>query len=213
LNPRSQQAWMAMASYHHFARDLAALRHAVDRVVALNPLHTDLVARPLSTSTWPATWRAAMARKPTYPGWYHFPIFDWHFTRGWFEEALQAAKAISLPNVPTPDLGAASAAGHLGRAADARAALKALRAIDPALAEPETAGQVWARWHWSEERVAQSSTASAKPCSSTRSDNFARPPRTGASRRPVVALHPVRVIWYFGASRSARAAARHRAQN
>jgi hypothetical protein len=44
LNPRSQQAWIAMASYHHLARDLTALRHAVDRVVAVNPLNTDLVA-------------------------------------------------------------------------------------------------------------------------------------------------------------------------
>jgi hypothetical protein len=162
LNPRSQQAWMAMASYHHFARDRAALRHAVDRVVTLNPLHTDLVARAAlyidlagDVARGAELARAAMARKPTYPGWYHFPIFDWHFTRGEFEEALHAAKAISLPNLPTPDLGAASAAGHLGRVADARAALNALRAMDPSLAEPETAREVWAKWHWSEERIAQ----------------------------------------------------------
>jgi TolB-like protein/Tfp pilus assembly protein PilF len=156
-DPRSQMAWIAMASAHAFGRDREALKAAVERGVDINPLNADLVALGgvfLSIAGEHERARtlvqAAMRLKPQHPGWYHFPMFNAHYASGDYESALRENKKANMPRMPFVHLSAAAVAGHLGRVAEARAAMAGLRSINPALAEPDGARAFWTIWIWDE---------------------------------------------------------------
>jgi non-specific serine/threonine protein kinase len=157
LDPHSQLAWVALASAHLFARDLHALRSAVERAVSINALNADLLALCAVFVSVAGDderamdlYRRATALKPQHPGWYHFSAINASFLRGDDDEALRAAKRINMPLMPLANLSAIAAAGHLGRAADAAPAIAALRHVAPALLEPDHARAAWGRWIWSE---------------------------------------------------------------
>ena len=132
-----------MASVHGFARDREALKVAVERAVAINPLNADMVALSaifLSLAgehdRAAALVRQAAERKPQHPGWYHYPMFHYYFDRGEYDAALREIKSVNMPKMPLANLAAAAISGHLGRATEAKAAFAGLRAINPGLAEP-----------------------------------------------------------------------------
>ncbi len=157
LNPHSQLGWIAMGAMYGFARDREALKAAIERSVAINPLNADMVALGaifLSVAgehdRAAALSRQAKARKPQHPGWYVFPLFNYHFARGEYEEALRENRSVNMPRMPLSQLAAAAVSGHLGRVAEASAAFTALRAINPALTEPEGAKALWSLWLWDE---------------------------------------------------------------
>ena len=156
-DPRSQHAWVALATSHLFARDLEALRGAVDRAIAINPLNADTAAgcavRLAAAAQYDraeALVRSALAHKSQPPGWYYFPLFHAHFISHEHEEALSWIKLVNMPLMPLAQFAVASVAGHLGLAPEARPALEALRAIDPQLLDPARARQAWAVWMWDE---------------------------------------------------------------
>ncbi|HEX8028174.1 MAG TPA: hypothetical protein VF491_06930, partial [Vicinamibacterales bacterium] len=155
LDRYSQEAWVVMASAHKFARDLTAMKAALEQALTLNPLNSDVVAVcGLYLSLVGEIDRAAelMQRaiklKPQHPGWYYHPLFNIHFSRGDYEAALRDAKAVNMPTVALPHFAAASVAGHLGRGAEARAALAAIRKISPALINPAFARAGWSVLIW-----------------------------------------------------------------
>jgi TolB-like protein len=157
LDARSPHAWAAMVTVHLFAQDLPGVRAAVERVVSLNPANTDLIARSaLFLDLAGDHDRAleltheAMARKPQHPASYHFVPFNAFYARGEDEKALQEAKLLWMPKLPVSHMSAAAAAGQLGRVAEAKVAIDALRQTFPELLSVEAARQIWSTWIWNE---------------------------------------------------------------
>jgi TolB-like protein/Tfp pilus assembly protein PilF len=141
LDSQSQHAWIALVRAHLFAHDPHALRGTIDRAVSLNPLNADGVAMcALFLSGSGEFDRAvelaarAMALKPTYSGWFHFPAFNAHYARNEYEDALRVAKLINMPLLPLAQYTCAAAAGQLGRAAE--------------LLDPQSARRAITVWFW-----------------------------------------------------------------
>ena len=67
-----------------------------------------------------------MELNANHAGWMHFaPLWD-HFHKGEYEQALECANRVDVPGLFWPYLVMASACGHLGRRAEAAAAVRDL---------------------------------------------------------------------------------------
>ena len=132
---------VALAQTHFFRQDLAAFGPAAERAMALNPLNTDAVGilglQIVHTGEFErgtAIVRRAMELNANHAGWMHFaPLWD-HFHNGEYEQALECANRVDVPGLFWPYLVMASACGHLGRRAEAAAAVRDLLALDPEFA-------------------------------------------------------------------------------
>ena len=141
LDRANQFALVALAQTHFFRQDLAAFGPAAERAMALNPLNTDAVGilglQIVHTGEFErgaAIVRRAMELNPNHAGWMHFaPLWE-HFHKGEYEQALERANRVDVPGLFWPYLVMASACGHLGRHAEAQAAVRDLLALDPEFA-------------------------------------------------------------------------------
>jgi TolB-like protein/Tfp pilus assembly protein PilF len=141
LDRANQFALVALAQTHFFRQDLAAFGPAAERAMALNPLNTDAVGilglQIVHTGEFErgaAIVRRAMELNANHAGWMHFaPLWE-HFHNGEYEKALERANRVDVPGLFWPFLVAASACGHLGRRAEAEAAVRDLLALDPGFA-------------------------------------------------------------------------------
>src|SRR5213594_1416048 len=137
LDRANQFAMVALAQTHFFRQDLAAFRPAAERAMALNPLNTDAlgilglqIVHTADFERGTAIVRRAMELNPNHAGWMHFaPLWD-HFHKGEYEQALECANRVDVPGLFWPFLVMASACGHLGRRAEAAAAVRDLLALD-----------------------------------------------------------------------------------
>ena len=138
LDRANQFALVALAQVHFFRQDLAAFAPAAERGMALNPLNTDAIGilglQIVHTGQFErgtAIVRRAMELNPNHAGWMHFaPLWD-YFHKGEYEQALECANRVDVPGLFWPYLVMASTCGHLGRRAEAEAAVKDLLALDP----------------------------------------------------------------------------------
>jgi TolB-like protein/Tfp pilus assembly protein PilF len=141
LDRANQFALVALAQVHFFRRDLAAFGPAAERAMALNPLNTDAVGilglQIVHTGEFQrgtAIVRRAMELNANHAGWMHFaPLWE-HFHKGEYEQALERANRVDVPGLFWPYLVVTSACGHLGRRAEAAAAVRDLLALDPEFA-------------------------------------------------------------------------------
>ncbi len=141
LDRGNQFALVALAQTHFFRQDLAAFGPAADRAMALNPLNTDAVGilglQIVHTGEFERgarIVRRAMELNANHAGWMHFaPLWE-HFHKGEYEQALERANRVDIPGLFWPYLVVASACGHLGRRAEAEAAVRDLLALDPEFA-------------------------------------------------------------------------------
>ncbi len=141
LDRANQFALVALAQTHFFRQDLAAFGPAAERAMALNPLNTDAVGilglQIVHTGEFErgaAIVRRAMELNPNHAGWMHFaPLWE-AFHKGEYEQALERANRVDVPGLFWPYLVMASACGHLGRRAEAAAAVRDLLALDPEFA-------------------------------------------------------------------------------
>ena len=141
LDRANQFAMVVLAQTHFFRQDLAAFGPAAERAMALNPLNTDALGilglQIVHTGEFErgtAIVRRAMELNPNHAGWMHFaPLWD-HFHKGEYEQALECANRVDVPGLFWPYLVMASACGHLGRRAEAAAAVRDLLALDPEFA-------------------------------------------------------------------------------
>jgi TolB-like protein/class 3 adenylate cyclase len=141
IDRANQFAMVALAQTHFFRQDLAAFRPAAERAMALNPLNTDplgilglQIVHSGEFERGTAIVRRAMELNANHAGWMHFaPLWD-HFHRGEYEQALECANRVDFPGFFWPYLVMASACGHLGRQAEAKAAVRDLLALDPEFA-------------------------------------------------------------------------------
>jgi len=142
LDRANQFAMVAFAQTHFFRQDLAAFGPAAERAMALNPLNTDALGilglQIVHTGEFErgtAVVRRAMELNANHAGWMHFaPLWD-HFHKCEYEQALECANRVDVPGLFWPFLVMASACGHLGRHAEAAAAVRDLLALDPEFAE------------------------------------------------------------------------------
>ena len=138
LDRANQFALVSLAQVHFFRQDLAAFGPAAERAMALNPLNTDAVGilglQIVHTGEFErgtAIVRRAMELNPNHAGWMHFaPLWE-AFHKGDYEHALERANRVDVPGLFWPYLVMASACGHLGRRAEAAAAVRDLLALDP----------------------------------------------------------------------------------
>jgi tetratricopeptide (TPR) repeat protein len=141
LDRANQFAMVALAQTHFFRQDLAAFRPAAERAMALNPLNTDAlgilgleIVHTGEFERGTAIVRRAMELNPNHAGWMHFaPLWN-HFYKGEYEQALACVNRVDIPGQFWPFLVMASACGHLGRKAEAEAAVRDLLALDPEFA-------------------------------------------------------------------------------
>jgi serine/threonine-protein kinase len=141
LDRANQFAMVALAQTHFFRQDLAAFGPAAERAMALNPLNTDAlgilgleIVHTAEFERGTTIVRHAMEVNPNHAGWMHFaPLWD-HFHKGEYEQALECANRVDVPGLFWPFLVMASACGHLGRRAEAEAAVRDLLALDPEFA-------------------------------------------------------------------------------
>src|ERR1700736_4004070 len=141
LDRANQFAMVALAQTHFFRQDLAAFGPAAERAMALNPLNTDAVGilglQIVHTGEFErgaAIVRRAMELNANHAGWMHFaPLWN-HFHNGEYEQALECANRVDVPGLFWPFLVMASTCGHLGRHAEAAAAVRDLLALDPEFA-------------------------------------------------------------------------------
>ncbi len=141
LDRANQFALVALAQTHFFRQDLAAFGPAAERAMALNPLNTDAVGilglQIVHTGEFErgaTIVRRAMELNANHAGWMHFaPLWE-HFHKGEYEQALERANRVDVPGLFWPYLVVASACGHLGRRAEAEAAVRDLLALDPEFA-------------------------------------------------------------------------------
>jgi TolB-like protein/tetratricopeptide (TPR) repeat protein len=138
IDPTCQTGWEALADASYFARDLGTFRTAAERAMALNPRNTNTAATMAMLIAFGGEWdrgveitRGAMALNPHHPGWYHFAPFYDHYRKGEYEQALETAKRINMPEFFWTHYVTAAVCGRLGRREDARAALEALRSSFP----------------------------------------------------------------------------------
>jgi adenylate cyclase len=147
--------WRTLAALHFFERDLKGLRVAAERVVALNPLHTTTMSYVGVMLAYAGEWDRGVAiieraidLNPHHPGWVHYSLATNHYRKGEFEDALIRAKRSALTQFFWTPLCIATAAGQLGLAADARAALDAMRQNHPKYLDPDRVRAVWSKWQW-----------------------------------------------------------------
>jgi len=138
LDRANQFALVSLAQAHFFRRDLAAFGPAAERAMALNPLNSDALGimglQIVHTGEFErgaAIVRRAMELNANHAGWMHFaPLWE-HFHKGEYEQALERANRVDVPGNFWPYVVMAAACGHLGRRADAEAAVRDLLALDP----------------------------------------------------------------------------------
>jgi TolB-like protein len=159
-NPVCQEGWRALASAAYFARDAAGVRIAAERAIAINPLNTGTVAVCGMFLAYSGYWdrglevlRQAMQPNPHYPGWLHFPFFSYHYNREEYAEALRHARPINMPRFPKWHLTMAAVAGRLGLRDEARAAMEALRRVDPTAGSDGYVRAAFASWIWTDEEM------------------------------------------------------------
>src|SRR5437588_2531102 len=141
IDRSNQFAMVALAQTHFFRQGLPAVGPAAERAMALNPLNTDALGilglQIVHTGEFErgtAIVRRAMELNANHAGWMHFaPLWD-HFHKGEYEQALECANRVDVPGLFWPFLVMASACGHLGRRAEAAAAVRDLLALDPEFA-------------------------------------------------------------------------------
>lgn len=108
--------------------------------------------------SWAGDWergvelvRRVMTYDAHHAGWFHFVTSSHLFFLRRFEEALIEVKRINMRHFQWMHFDTATVAGHLGRRADAQAAIDALRRINPDLLNLEHARRVMVHWYWIDE--------------------------------------------------------------
>jgi adenylate cyclase len=123
--------------------------------MALNPLHTTGMSNVGMMLAYAGEWdrgveivEHAMDLNPHHPGWVHYILATNHYRKGEFEQALVQAKRSTMTHVVWTPLCVAVAAGQLGLAADARAAIDVIRTHHPAYLDAAEVRALWSKWQW-----------------------------------------------------------------
>ncbi len=153
IDPVCQMGWTRLMSAHFRANDWSGMRNAGDRVIALNPFNQNTVGVAGFYFAFMGDWdrgipmvRRAIDLDPNHLGLLHSGLFVDHYRKKEYEEALAQAKRVNAFETALVSLSLASAAGQLGRADEARAALEALDRNHPKHTTLEAVRSHWTSW-------------------------------------------------------------------
>jgi len=142
LDPENQVGHWFLARALFFKHDLEQFLPAAERAVSLNPNNTAVCAGAAVYISLAGQWdkgkaliERAIALNPNHPGWYHMPLFFYHYRIGEFRTALAHAKKWQegLPTVYLPYIALAAVYGQLNRQEEASAAVNELLKLNPNL--------------------------------------------------------------------------------
>lgn len=138
IDRSSQLGFQMLAQAHFFRRDLAAFAPASERAMELNPRDSNtlailglLIVHTGEFDRGAEIIRHAMEINPHHAGWYHYGPLWKHFHDGDYEKALSEANQVNMPELFWQYLAVASICGHLGRAREAKVAVRELLRVDP----------------------------------------------------------------------------------
>jgi tetratricopeptide (TPR) repeat protein len=137
LDAASLRAHLALAFVYFHRHELVAFFAESERVIALNPNNVGALAglgeklHLTGDERGIAFVRKAMALDPLHPTWWHRVIAHFHFHRGEYEEALAAARKISVPGFLWAPIYLAAIYAELGRQDEARFGLEEVLTLDP----------------------------------------------------------------------------------
>lgn len=129
-----QQAHFAMAFAHFHRRERRACINAAQRVLDLNPNAPYYSGAAGWLIAVVGEWEQgleiltdAYKRNPFHPSWFNVAPYQYHFGRGEYEQAMEAAEQVRMPDLPWGGIVCGSALQRLGRHNEARAVVDDLR--------------------------------------------------------------------------------------
>jgi adenylate cyclase len=162
IDPACQMGWKELAAVHFFSRDFTAFRETAERAMSLNPRDGTTLAYMAIMIAFSGDWErgVALAQRAIdlnrhHPGWYHNVFFHHHYRKGEYEEALQAAKKINMPEFHWMQLMTAAACGMLGRNEEAGTAIESVRKYNPTFLDLENVREDIEMWDPDKDEVEQ----------------------------------------------------------
>jgi serine/threonine protein kinase/tetratricopeptide (TPR) repeat protein len=145
----------ALATVYFFRKEMVAFRVEADRALALNPLDASAKAYLGLLIAAAGEWdrgcqmvESAMQLNPNCPGYFYFARCCNGYRQGRYEEVLEGAARVNMPNYYHVPALRAAALGQLGRREEARQAVHDLLALRPDFAV--AARREYAKWYDSE---------------------------------------------------------------
>ncbi len=138
LDPTSPMAHLALALAHWSRGELDGFLAAAERALALNSNDTQVLftvggnmARAGEWDRGVALVKKAIALSPYHPGWPYLTLFYDHYRKGEYQEALEKAQRVNMPELWETYSALAQAYGQLGRTEPAQAAVANLLELYP----------------------------------------------------------------------------------
>lgn len=136
--PSNAEYQAEVAVIHSFRGELSAFKTAAERAVELAPRGSPGFANLGVHLCYAGEWEKglqlierAKGLDPFYPGWYHVGAFHDHYRRKQYEEALNDANRINIPNYVQALSMTVAALGQLGHGAEAQDFIRKIQEIDP----------------------------------------------------------------------------------
>jgi TolB-like protein/Flp pilus assembly protein TadD len=160
LDHTHQEGWQWLAISHFYLRDRTGFEEAAARAIRVNPRNAHTMAWIGNAWTYAGEYdrgctltERAMAINAGHAGWLHLAVFNRHFARGEYADALHAARRVNIPGFVLMHFAIAAAAGHLGLAAEGKAAADAMVKIAPQLREDGQLREFVTRRYWPEDLI------------------------------------------------------------
>jgi serine/threonine-protein kinase len=205
LDQGNQDGWKNLALTCFYLHDQRGMEEASQRAIRLNPRNANTLAWMGNILTHAGEYdrgcaltERAMEINTGHPGWLHFAIFNRHFARGEWADALRAARRVNIPEFMWMQFAIAAATGHLGLAGEARAAADAMTRIAPLLEDPNNLREFVVRWYWPEEliesllegvSIARSLDAAASPTDRAVPRSTVNPASSSSGSASAIARH------------------------
>ncbi len=138
LDPSCQQAHHALAMAQFQRRERPGCLKALERVLKLNPNAPYYSGAAGWLMALVGDWERGLsileeskARNPFHPSWFNVAIFQYHFMRADFDDALVAAERVKTPGLAWDPLMRAAALQRLGRTEEAERVVRELVKTHP----------------------------------------------------------------------------------
>lgn len=155
IDPQSAYAQYALFHASFFTRDVPAAKLSAQRALELNPRDTDAMVMTGILTMFLGEWETGFTRvtrglqlNTNGPGWYWFGGFYHHYKRGEYDEALDYARRVNMPQYHACHSTLAIALAECGHVDEARAEVDRFLALWPA--SLEAYADTLQRWFFAE---------------------------------------------------------------
>jgi TolB-like protein len=152
LAPTHALGHYSLATVYFFRKEMVPFRVEAERALKLNPLDAGARAYLGLLTATSGEWdrgcqmvESAVQLNPNCPGYFYFARACNAYRQGKYEEVLEAAARVNMPNYYHVPALRAAALGQLGRVDEAQKAVRDLLALRPDFAA--TARQEYGKWY------------------------------------------------------------------